>query len=350
MVEPQPNRAHGLDLLRGGCAIMVACYHVMIWKLNREMYSWGLHGVYIFFALSGTSLTLAYKHKFDKGYPITSFLLLRFARLVPLFALASAVMLAYKAHTAGITVQWLWSGLVSTSLLFGLGNPGTTSLVLGGWSLGIELVYYLIFTALLSFTFSPWRWAVAALLVALQVGFVELTLAQYPDFRAAWAAYTQPLAFVAYFFCGCLIGRALLLGKLTPRRLHGIIALALAALLLGLSGHTAIATLTGGRGLLLLLLSVSLVAMAAGYEPRSRALEQLSEWGGEISYGTYLLHPLVFIAIGKAMPDAGFGATLTLTLSLSLMVAWLLEHYFERPLRSAARRLIENPVQRTMAI
>jgi peptidoglycan/LPS O-acetylase OafA/YrhL len=341
MQRTAPVRVVGLDLLRGACAVLVLLYHVTLWKGLGEHHTWGLFGVYIFFALSGASLTIAYRDKFDAGYPLTAFILLRFARLMPLFLLVSIVMLAHKVHAEGPTSQAWWEGLLSTSLLFGLGNPGVNSMVLGGWSLGIEFVFYLAFPVLMAFAFSRSRWILGAVLFALQVAFIELTLTRTPDFRSAWASYIQPQAFVAYFFAGCLIGRFVLLGGSMPLWLRFALIAVCAPAIVSLSGETATATLTGPRGVVLALMSIALVFAASQFRPTGPWTHKVCNWFGDISYGTYLLHPLAFIAVSKLLPNASAAVTVAIVLFIATFSAWGLEHYFERPLRNRARTLIE---------
>lgn len=341
-MQAQPDRAYGLDFVRGCCAVLVVCYHLFIWKAHHEFYAWGLYGVYIFFVLSGASLTLTYKEKLDAGYPLTDFLLLRLARLGPLFGLVSAIMLVYSAHTNSSFSHWLSSGIVSSSLMFGLGNPGTNSLVLGGWSLGIELVFYLMFPFMLAFAFSRYWLAVALLLALVQASFIHLVFHQRPDFRAAWDLYTQPLAFVAYFFAGCVIGRSMLSKVAPPAWASAALAAASAAGILFLSGPTAVDTLTGWRGALLMVMAVALVFAAAQYRPRTSWQRALCIWAGEISYGTYLLHPLMYTAFQKVLPSIGFLPTLLLTLASTLVAAWLIEKYFEWPMRLAAKKWVDQ--------
>ena len=74
-------RVAGFDLLRGICALAVAAYHVLSWKDEAQFYTWGTYGVYIFFALSGASMVVAYGSKFSRGYPASRFLVLRLVRL-----------------------------------------------------------------------------------------------------------------------------------------------------------------------------------------------------------------------------------------------------------------------------
>jgi peptidoglycan/LPS O-acetylase OafA/YrhL len=337
------DRVYGLDLLRGFCALLVVFYHLMIWTVHREMHSWGLHGVYIFFALSGASLTLAYKPRFDNGFPLGSFLMLRAARLGPLFALASAIMFAHKWLTDGHIFQAVSAGLVSTSLLFGIGNPGSTSLVLGGWSIGVEVVYYLIFPAVLVFAYSRHSYWALAIVFIVQQSFVELTLSSTTDVKLVWEAYTQPLAFLAYFYCGCLIGRYVMSGKVVGRGVSRLALICVMGVLVCLSGPTSAATVTGLRGVELFALSVAAAFFAAFIDPRAPLFVKVCEVAGNMSYGLYLLHPIVFLVIKRVAPGLALPYVCIGTLIPAIFLALALEKYFERPVRSMFRRQMFAP-------
>src|SRR3972149_4937923 len=126
----------GLEFLRGLCALFVAIFHWLSWAEIAELHSWGLYGVYIFFVISGAVLYLNYG---DGRTPTDVFLLKRFARLAPLYV-AAVIAMGFMSDT------WDWrKQLLNVSMLFGFVSPGETSMVTGGWSLGIEFVLYALF-------------------------------------------------------------------------------------------------------------------------------------------------------------------------------------------------------------
>lgn len=211
------DRVLGFDLLRGICAIGIAYYHVLHY-LNApgiKLYSVGLYGVYIFFILSGASLYIAYADKIRAGYDLRKFIGQRFFRIVPLFALAVLVRPLFVSHgLAGYTAEFFRDAVLNITLAFGLGNPAQLSIVTGGWSLGIEFVFYLIFPVILAFVsgslFS--NMVLLALISWLQMLFVGRYITG-PGSLQHWEAYTQFLSFAAYFVGGCVIGKIVLDNK-----------------------------------------------------------------------------------------------------------------------------------------
>lgn len=312
-------RVNGFDFLRGTCALMVALYHMLSWSGVAEFYSWGLFGVYVFFALSGASLVVAYRDRFARGMPASEFLLYRFVRLAPLFLM----VLALSVHSTGEK-----NLLQTATLLFGLADPGSRSLVTGGWSIGVEFVFYLMFPLLLSLALCPARYWIGALLAVVQLVFVNEVIAG--DLRSNWVAYTQPLAFIAYFYIGCLIGARALEGAGSTGGTALCVA-CVAGILIGTADSQA-ATLTGLRGVLLFILVLTSVHYSVGL----RVPAWLAVFMGEISYGTYLMHPLIFEAAGRL--GAPVYVTIPLTLAGSVIFAGGSYHFYERKVRAWVRR------------
>jgi exopolysaccharide production protein ExoZ len=325
-------RVTGFDFLRGLCAIVVAVYHMLAWSDTATLYSWGQYGVYIFFVLSGASMVIAYRDRLAAGLPASQFLLFRFARLAPLFLAVLALKLVVRPSDYNL-VQ-------NASLLFGLGNPGANSLVTGGWSIGIEFAFYLMFPLLLSLAQCRVRWWIAVLVAIVQLAFVNQVLATGTLVKT-WASYTQPLAFIAYFYIGCLIGGRVLDGNVSKN--SGLLfAVVFIAILTG-TGPDDAAALTGLRGVALFLLTLLAVHFAAGLTISSALAKPL----GEISYGTYLLHPLAYLALAKLGAPAAI--TIPSALLASMAAAYVSYHLYEARVLGWVKKKASTPrVTRTV--
>jgi exopolysaccharide production protein ExoZ len=313
----------GFDLLRGLCALAVAVYHLLYWSNVAELHSWGQYGVYIFFVLSGASMVVAYRDKFSAGFPASTFLGLRFARLAPLYMVVMVVYGFHAVITQTWGVEWVAKAVLNSTFLFGLGNPGDNARVLGGWSLGIEFVFYLIFPAMLCFR-QLW---VAVLLAVSQLVFVNLVV-YGNSLEAVWGSYTQPLSFIAYFYFGCLIGHHTLDGNSKPGWPMWI---CFAAILMG-SGPSPADTLTGLRGATLFALSIAVVYFAASV----RFNERIASFLGDTSYGVYLLHPFGFAAVKNFLPLA---VAIPVSLVLTMVLAKVSFEVYESKIRNWAKRM-----------
>jgi exopolysaccharide production protein ExoZ len=345
LAQPQ-GRVAALDLLRGICAISVAAYHGLQWVGIASLHNLGLYGVYMFFLLSGASMSLAYARRLRRGYPVTKYLLLRYVRLAPLYVgVAVYAALTYGLlHFTPISVFGRW--LLNISFLFGFTNPGQISLVTGGWSLGIEFIFYFVFPLLLVLLGSRRAPLLVAAALAAQLVFINIVLAG-TTLEAAWFAYTQFGAFVGYFAFGTWIGLRFAEGRSAPSRRQPLTWagwLALVAILGTQSGVTAEGSLVGVRGLSLSLACCALLTLTMQLECPG-PLRRIARWLGEASYPMYLIHPIVYFRLGDLRLLAAFrqqrpGAFVALVLVVSFGLATIIYRAFEEPILKWGKRRI----------
>lgn len=359
-IAPRPvGRIVGWDLLRGCCAYAIAIYHLMAWQKVADIHTIGFYGVYLFFVLSGASLVFNYFGQFSARPTLAvylRFLFVRYMRLLPLFAVLVMISLLWKLRVQGMTPYLLLQTGLNLSFTFGLDDPLLTSMVVGGWSLGIEFVFYLLFPVfvwLLGHPRQPWRrWVALALLLVLQFYWISSTIARDATSMAMLSAYHQVPAFAAYFFGGCIVGWLYLEKRWLPQLSPGfcLAGLVVAALLfIGLNIDDPAAVLNGWRGGVLTGLCLVLVWWAglARFGPR---LSRFAAFAGDVTYGVYLLHPLLYFGLafgvaprvswlnmtaGPSTTALALGAAVVCTASL---LAWLSEKWFEQPIRRWSTR------------
>ncbi len=149
MAGPHPSSAssrrsfHALDGLRGVAALFVAMRHTAFF------HSLGIPGGYLavdlFFVLSGFVIAHAYEARLERGLSTARFLMLRYLRLWPVYALGAALGLgaallpgvgprlspAEAAHTAPLALLMLPGPMIRPMLY-----PANSV----AWSLGLELL------------------------------------------------------------------------------------------------------------------------------------------------------------------------------------------------------------------
>lgn len=349
-------RVLGWDILRGLTALGVMAYHLLYWQDLASLSTLGTYGVYLFFTLSGASLAYAYPHTtLGSWRAFGAFLAARWLRLAPLYLVLGAVYLFMLRGHNGHWMDKLPQTLaLNASFTFGLLDPAYTALLIGGWSLGIEFVFYLLMPLLAyALTWQTGRWILLAFLVALQAGWVMSTVGQSGLVQAS-VAYHQVPAFGAYFFAGCLIGHTRRASAPSAPLQRGLVAWALiAALLLACVPEVSGQELVGWRGLLLPGACV-LTVWASGSVLVPARLQGVSAWLGDITYGTYLLHPLLLFGLSwfllpqltptpieelptlvRILIALGIGA-------LACLLAAASERWFERPFRQSGRLLVQK--------
>lgn len=156
-VSGPPHRLAHLDALRGVAILgVIACHHVLEFpgiESRWALAAIGRLGVQLFFVVSAVTLCRAAEARAEAG--LGAFYLRRVLRIAPLYYLGLALYAA---------VRWRWPGLapageapdlyaagnVVANLLFVHGfMPGAYNHVVpGGWSIGVEMTFYLLFPAL----------------------------------------------------------------------------------------------------------------------------------------------------------------------------------------------------------
>ena len=344
-----PERILGWDLLRGLCAFAVASYHLMLWLDAAAVHTLGSYGVYLFFVLSGASLAYNYVGRFESGQvSVLRFLRVRYWRLAPLYLALMLLALPWKLFKDGATFDLFVTYLLNATFLFGFFNPSVNAVLVGGWSLGIEAIFYLLFPWLmLAFVSTRRVVGVFAGLVLLQISWIALTLGQPGGDVQNTTAYFQAPAFAAYFMGGCILGVAKRNGCLAALRhdLFGVlILLAGFALMVLVNPARAGDEIASWRGFVLGACCFGMVYIASKI-PAKRGWGKLAAYCGDATFGLYLLHPVIFFGcvhivfprMGIANPsDWPFYARFMFgcgVMGLAFGLALLSERYFEKPVR-----------------
>jgi len=349
-----PGRVLGWDILRGLCALAVASYHLLYWQGLASLHTLGSYGVYLFFVLSGASLAYNYGGKLSGPRAVGAFLLTRWLRLAPLYLLLCLVFIAFLSLRNGQWVDQLPLRMaLNATFAFGLHDPAVWALLIGGWSLGIEFVYYLVFPQLLAvLPRVVWCGLLAIALGLVQWVWIHRTAGSEAGYAASAVAYHQVPAFAAYFFGGCVIGHwRRLRNESLSQGVGALVWLVMAALMLALNPSRAGDELLGLRGGVLFAACFAVVYLS-GHVAVGEQLAPIARWLGDITYGCYLLHPLLFFGFAwfvlprmsglgiEALPVAVRGAALAAVLILSCLLAAASERWFEAPVRRWGKRLL----------
>ncbi len=351
------GRVLGWDFLRGICALAVAIYHLLLWQGVGAIHTWGSYGVYIFFVLSGASLAYTYADRIShKNFSFVAFLSVRYWRLAPLYLALMVIVLPWKLSKETSTTGLLLDYVTNATFLFGFLNPSTHSVLIGGWSLGIEAVFYLFFPLLmLSFKAKWGAPLVFFMLLILQAGWIHATVGggNYVDQAEL---YHHAPAFAAYFMGGCLIGvdrlqrvsaRALSVGAFSVLMLSGF------AVMLIVNPNSAGQELIGLHGPGLAALCFVMVYLAG--KPRvTDRMATLCRYLGDATYGVYLLHPVLFFGLSFFVfprlaipPPTQWSLPGQLILGLVIVsaafaLALASERFFEKPIRSWSRKRFKS--------
>lgn len=151
----QGIRLRYLDELRGFAALYVVLYHLLkmsnastkisIWI--EKLIGYGGSGVTIFFVLSGFSMALTWPKYISSSSPIKNFYIARIFRIVPLFYFWIIISLArdYIFKSGDLGVHQAKEILINFLFIFNLIKDYQYSVVWAGWTIGVEMIFYLIF-------------------------------------------------------------------------------------------------------------------------------------------------------------------------------------------------------------
>ena len=327
-----------LDSLRFLAAVMVVVYHFRNQWIFASGPGWAMtqfgnmtFAVDLFFVISGIVISCAYEGRLDFG----KFLKRRFARLAPLhyatllfYFLAGFLALAFgysfweadKYRPECVASHLLF--LQAHGLCAGHGFNHVS------WSIGAEMTVYLFFPLFLKLLGIH-----RALPVLIAFAWIVLL-----GFAEPWLPGAEPwhkLTFglgVVRAVPGFLFGMSLWAYRDVLKKLPFADALLLGMLLLFGAGIVEEA----GRGVMLALTyGLAAVAFAADQVGRERRLPALVAPLATLTYGIYMLHPLVRTVGFPVLSSAGFGANAAIAICglLVLPVAYGSYFWFENPAR-----------------
>ena len=340
MDSSAPEHIAGLDGLRGLAVSVVVVFH--FWP---SVLPGGFIGVSLFFALSGYLITSTVLRERDRtgGFSIGKFYVRRIRRLLPASLLTVAGVIVFWRAMGWFTVSAAHESVTAVAQvanwgqLFGghaYGQDADASPLLHFWSLAIEEQFYWVFPLLAAvfasrrnFGLALWALFGASIAVtALNAG--NAVVVYYSTFTRAGEVLAGAVAAVA------LHRRSVSAGA---TRFAGVVGACGAIALILVSRLTSLDTTVYSRGGLLAVGVLSAVTVAA--VSRARAVSRLLDvapmaWLGTRSYGIYLFHWPIVVALRELKVGAAGLIAVPLTLALTVVSF----HFLEMPIRQ--RRVV----------
>jgi peptidoglycan/LPS O-acetylase OafA/YrhL len=357
-VEPAPLRLDFLDALRGLAALYVMIYHMAgIPKPELALPRWsqvvvhnGGMGVTLFFVVSAFSLFYTMPLRLREPHPWLSFFLHRFFRIAPLFYLWIVLTLIRDRLVFGAG-HGLVEIAASASFMFNLVPQYQTGFVWASWTIGVEMLFYLVFP--LFYLFAKNRWQALTLTLSLLVGWVIVQgLVVYfpidPKSQDMFLKWTV-LKHLPVFACGAIAYHVLLpQGQLAQDSRDKGIAFASVALALYVALVNGWLPSIFGDLYYWQAISFLLLLLGLGWAPLKLAVNRFTTFLGRISYSLYLSHPTVILGLSHVYAwiyKQGFDLTiafltcLAITLIAVIAVAELTYRFIEAPGMKLGKRL-----------
>ncbi|RYC10016.1 acyltransferase family protein [Ciceribacter ferrooxidans] len=314
------NTLYGIQYLRAAAAIAVVLFHAAE-KLGYS-FAIGAVGVDVFFVVSGFIMWVITERRTPTP---AGFLRGRIRRIVPVYWMATAVMIA--GGLAGLFPNLRLSiGHVMASFLFvparSPSNGEIWPVLVQGWTLNYEMFFYVVFAVAL-FLPRQWRFLAIGLLFAALVAAGQI----FESDNVFLVTYTRPI--ILEFVAGMAIGM-LWLNRRMPGRLTGVLLIAA-----GLGGFAVIHLLglpfdAWDCGPLATALVLGVVSLEAN---GGIARAALPAFLGDASYSIYLWHTFAISVTAKVGMAAGIPmpALMVSAVAAGILAGAIGYTAFERP-------------------
>lgn len=359
-----------IDSLRGLAALYVVVYHMtLIPQPNLDVPAWvtafvhtGGTGVTLFFIVSAFSLCYTMPSHQRQATPLASFYLRRFFRIAPLFYFMLTVTILRDKWIYGIGHSPKQI-LASVFFVFNLWPGQQDGIVWASWTVGVEMLFYLIFPLL-------YRWVrdVASAVVLFLLALLAFILAQAVAVDLPVWSQASQLAWIKASLLKHLpvFGVGMLCFFLFRRHEQGRLSAPSLGLALTMGAlYTYAALLNGWCNNVLFetyywqAVAYALLLLGLSILPLKVFVNRITEFYGEISYSLYLLHPVVVLALAPhypriyaALPGSGlaFFACLAVTYSSVTALAWLTYRFVEKPGIALGKRVYQRLAARRASL
>jgi len=348
-----------IDALRG-----IACLSIFIYHLNSKLFSvyidspqslgpfikFAGYGVALFFIISSFTLYLSLETKKDENNRFMKFYIRRLFRIAPLFYTMLIVFLIKDL----IALQKLPSALeilMNILFIFNLSSTYYQSIVTAGWTIGVEMLFYL-WLPLIFVVVNSWRRSLAFVGAAILLyGLTKMLfsgifldefinyktmnfLSQLPVFAIGIVCYFAYKYYIPKVRDVYRIPSSLLLLALSFCIFYAVVTSKISYIIpqeLGITRHWWEA------------LAFSLLFLSLSLYSNGLIVNRATRFYGKISYSFYLVHPLLLEAL---IPAYLYIAHSTLPLMVALCLCLLLSILVATPIAMLTYRLIESPGMR----
>jgi len=345
------KRLDALDWLRGGLAFSIMIYHLLCWEYTSPDSSsilgrLGIYGVSMFFVLSGLSMAYVYCDRLHDVRSGANFFLRRLFRILPLLwvAIIGALLLIRIESESYPSFARL---ALNATTLFGFIRPDAYINV-GAWSIGNEMVYYSL-TPLIIFLYNR-KIIFGNIFFALTAGVAVLfsthMLSGNQSLGAQWSIYINPFNNLFFFCSGLAVYYNLRSINWGIRTQITLLCISVSLLLFIPVTGDQINIVTGIDRVFFSCASILLVV--AFYKNSILLPDKLSnslEKIGILTYGIYLLHPIIYKSVFLIMKRGEHRNSfliMIITIVITLLASSFSYRYIEAPFMRFGKKLMRQ--------
>jgi peptidoglycan/LPS O-acetylase OafA/YrhL len=300
------NHLNSIDALRGSAALYVACFHTILLPSPRlQTPNWirplilsGGTGVTLFFVVSAFTLTISWTSRKSDSHPIRDFYLRRFFRIAPLFYVLLAFMVLENWHLQH-AIPSFQELLLNTTLLFNLAPTWSTGIVLASWTIGVEILFYVAFPAVIGISSTNVRLLgclVGTTLLASLFHFVVAS-SHLPISMRSQLLTTSFIIHIPVFVLGICAYRTFM-----SRTFRTFCSRPVSILMITLALAYFVALTYSGLnldkvGIVWSAPAWTLLLLGLAINPVTAMVNVVTRFYGRISYSVYLNHPIVILLL-----------------------------------------------------
>lgn len=350
--QVQAGKLHFIDSLRGVAILMVILSHTAQRIEGKAgitdlVTGFGSMGVQLFFILSAYTLCLSVRNRQSEQHPVRAFYIRRFFRIAPMYYLGILIYGSYAfledQFSGGqrfASIYTIPKVMSNVFFVHGFYAPGNNRVVPGGWSIGTEMAFYVLFPLL-------FYWA-----GKLAKNKTLLLLAPFVCFGISWlgitvisdAGYFKGTRFLYFNLLNQL--PSFILGMayyfLLHERRHTSLLGGHFLLLFFLAAGSCVALREWGAGVTgyPFLASLSFLLLVEAFRRRSQFNLPVLRRIGQLSYSMYVIHFLfawylsAFVAnqylVKWILPEIAVVLCFLVSTALTMMIAMLTEKTIER--------------------
>ena len=350
-------RIEQLTFTRFIAALLIVIFHygtdIFPFNLTGKMFLGGSVAVSYFFILSGFVMILAYHN--HKRVSFINYLKNRFARIYPLYLLASLMLIGFFVYDSKVAVK-LQDVFLNVFMIQSWVPGKALTLNFPSWSLSVELFFYICFPFLFNLLYRRFSYQKLLLPFILFFGLTQVVfifllqsqLYQGPHTGSHDLLFYFPLVHLSQFLLGNLAGLYFISTKNRKQRNNSIYILLLivvCGLILSFDN-----TFKYHNGLLAFIF-IPLILLISNDNGWISKLcnKKLMIYLGKISYGVYILQIPVFVIFKKILKNLDIQDNTFIfysSLIVLLVFSSITYQYIEAPLRKKIKSITLAPSKR----
>jgi peptidoglycan/LPS O-acetylase OafA/YrhL len=303
---PKERLLPGIHGLRGIAALSIVFYHLYhltginipeIFKFIARDFGYGAH---LFFVLSAFSLMHSTECTMSRSNWTRDYFIKRFFRIAPLFYLLIVFVLTGQIVAHGKVVD---IPTILLNVFFVFGFTPSSGIVWGGWTVGVEMIFYVLFPVLL-IAIRTTRTSLIYLFAAVFIScvsryiFHEQYLRTIPLAQYDWWGYFSFLPNLFFFvigICAFKLKNTFTRESIALRFLIPLIAVVIVGVLLLSEMDKPLRSNSGRLDLLVWGIGFGALCIWQSIRPGFWSANKIFRYVGERSYSMYLLHPVIIV-------------------------------------------------------